>query len=46
MNKHNRISVVFLIAFLMISMNAFGNNFKEPNKPDTDKKFAPVKRKK
>lgn len=46
MNKHRRISVIVLIAALMISMNAFGDNFKEPNKPATDKAFDPVKEKK
>jgi len=46
MNKHIRISIIVLIAVLMMSMNAFGDNFKEPNKPDTNKTFDPGKEKK
>lgn len=43
MNNHIKISIVVIIAFLMIAMNAFGDNLKEPNRPDTDKAFDPGK---
>ena len=45
MNKLKRISIIVLISTLMISMNAFGDDFKEPNKPDTDKAFDSGKEK-
>ncbi len=46
MNTRKRIFFLVSVAALMISVNAFGVDFKEPNKPNTDKMFDSVKEKK